>query len=192
MGIGAGDLNIKAECNLLIQTYAFEDCVGYDSASANKVSDYTVPSGLSMSWSTDHYVVSSTVTATNFINFCEVGSEDFEMSALINTTNRNMGIAISNDNSHTIGLYGVSSGTGFMYANGGNAYTNRTSRTLTNNTWYKYTISKTGSTYTGTIETLDGTVFGTWTQTVANFTNANLISAWNVSMQIKEIKVKRL
>ena len=174
------------------ETYEIQDCVRYDSASTDKVSDYSVPSGLSMSWSTDHYVITSSVQSDRFIDFVEVGSEDFEITALINTTNRNMGISLYTDSTHTIGLYGVSSGTGFMYQNGGSAVANRTSGTLTNNIWYKYTLRKENSTYTGIIETLDGTVFGTWTQSVANFTKARLVSAWNSSMQIKDIKVKRL
>lgn len=189
---GAGDISLTASDGTLSSEISVADCVRYDSASSNRVSDYTVPSGLSMSWIADHYVVSSTSQSNRFIDFAEIGSDDFEFSALINTSNRNMGLSIYNDDTHLIGLYGVSSGTGFIFNTGGGYNYNRTSTTLTNNQWYKYTLIKNGSTYTGTIETLDGTVFGNWTQTVANFTKARLMSAWNVSMQIKQIKVKRL
>jgi len=194
LGKGTGNLYIQSFSSdrIIVSEISVADCVRYDSASSNRVSDYTMPSGLSMSWSTDHYNISSTSQSKRFIDFAEIGSDDFEFSALINASNRNMGLSICNDDTHLIGLYGVSSGTGVIFNNGGGYNSNRNSTTLTNNQWYKYTLIKNDSTYTGTIETLDGTVFGNWTQTVANFTKARLMSSWNVSIQIKQIKVKRL
>ena len=35
LGNGVGDLNIKAECNLLIQTYSIQDCWEYDTNTYN-------------------------------------------------------------------------------------------------------------------------------------------------------------
>lgn len=45
MGLGAGDLNIKAECRLLTQTCSIEDCLIYDPCTS--ASDkWTIPSGV--------------------------------------------------------------------------------------------------------------------------------------------------
>ena len=49
LGIGAGDLNIKAECRLLIQTYAIEDCINYDAMISNS-GKWTIPSGVSSTY----------------------------------------------------------------------------------------------------------------------------------------------
>ena len=47
LGIGAGDLNIKAECNLLIQTCVIEDCLKYFPLTDNThQSAFTIPSGV--------------------------------------------------------------------------------------------------------------------------------------------------
>lgn len=43
LGKGAGDLYIKAECRLLIQTCIIEDCYRYDPASSDKTSTYSSP-----------------------------------------------------------------------------------------------------------------------------------------------------
>ena len=146
-----------------------------------------------MSFSTDHYVISASTTQGKQIQLC-TASGDFEVSALINTSNRNMGLRIgtSDPDKNSVALYGVSSGTGLGYTINNHFDTNRTSSTISNNTWYKYTLKKENGVYTGIIETLQGTVFGTWTQSLNDWNVAYLTSAWNVSMQIKEIKVKAL
>lgn len=193
-GNGTGDIYIKSSANsILSDPYSIEDCFKYDSASSNKTSDYSVPTGLSMSFSTDHYVISASTTQGKQIQLCSA-SGDFEVSALINTSNRNMGLRIgtSDPDKNSVALYGVSSGTGLGYTVNNNFNTNRTSSTISNNTWYKYTLKKENGVYTGIIETLQGTVFGTWTQSLNDWNVAYLTSAWNVSMQIKEIKVKAL
>lgn len=176
----------------LQETYGIEDCYKYDPCSSNRVSDYTVPSGLSLSFSTDHYIMSSTIQGQSFIGLYDEISGEFEVSGLFNTGNRNQGLNIHKDNSNNCSLYGVSSGTGLAYNINGSNNTNRTSTTLNNNTWYKYRLKQTGAKVIGIIETIDGTQFGEWEIGLTGTTTARLVSAWNVTSQIKEIKVKAL
>ena len=60
MGIGAGDLNIKAECNLLIQTCVIEDCLKYFPLIDNThQSAFTIPSGVTSQYSSNGWRISA-------------------------------------------------------------------------------------------------------------------------------------
>ena len=60
MGIGAGDLNIKAECRLLIQTCVIEDCLKYFPLIDNThQSAFTIPSGVTSQYSSNGWRISA-------------------------------------------------------------------------------------------------------------------------------------
>ena len=58
MGIGAGDLNIKAECRLLIQIFVIQDCVFY----GINTNAFTIPASTTFSSNGD-YITATTSTS---------------------------------------------------------------------------------------------------------------------------------
>ena len=185
-GKGTGDIYIKAECSSLIQTYAIEDCYLYDTCSTDKTSNYNTNGTLT--FDTDHYVFTGkdknvTLYSTN---------ESVQISAEISSDNRNVGIGFYNDNSNYVALYGVSSGTGLGYNNNGTFGSSRTSSTLSKNTYYKYYLSQSNGTVTGSIYTTEDSKFGEWTYSHNNYNDEILWNAWENNMYVKNIKVKKL
>ena len=149
-------------------------------------------SSITLTFDTDHYILSSSTTSPLKCSFFEEMTGDFEISAEIYATGRNMGIGVYKDDSNGANLYGVSSGTGLIYASNGVVNTNRTSGTLSTNIWYRFRVRRVGSTITGIIETLDGTKFGEWSCTVSGVNKGYLVNGWNYNAEYKNIKAKAL
>lgn len=70
-GTGVGDVTIEIDYSTLLQeTYEIEDCHIYDSGLTDKSSNYVKSTGMSMTHSTDHYILSNTIE-NSFVNFVD-------------------------------------------------------------------------------------------------------------------------
>ena len=168
------------------ETYSIEDCYLYDTCSTNKTSNYSTDGTLT--FDTDHYVFTG---SNKKVTLCST-NDSVQISAEVWSDNRNVGIGFYNDSNNYVALYGVSNGTGLGYNTNGSFNSKRTSGTISKNTYYKYYLTQSGGTITGSIYTMGDSKFGEWTYSHANYNTEILWNAWENTMYVKNIKVKKL
>ena len=200
MSKGAGDLNIKVECMNLQETYGIEDCYRYDNATSDKSSNYTKTSSLSVSHSTDHYIL--TASSNNRMMCIGSGYDNVRYEILMSGTSHfQRGVYCSDTQNYyeTNSVYNIYQ-TNNNYkriqmadiTGGSWSAIKETSYTFTNNTYYRFIIEINGTSITLKVETEDGTVIES--QTVTKSLNAHYVGTlmYSGTAYVKGIKVKPL
>ena len=122
LGIGAGDLNIKAECNLVTKTYAIEDCSYYNTTSYGAASvTFNVPLP-------SHFTLEYVIKQNN-----------------ANTSAPYIDIGDSTNNRMLIGQYARAGTNGLIIyksTSTNHAYSTNTSVGQENTIWFKYDGTK--------------------------------------------------
>lgn len=206
LGIGAGDLYIRAECNLLIQTCTIIDDIYYDASSSENISKYTL-NNLNLSYRSSAYklyqltrsnqwgtamtslslpknvVISADVQLINAQNNLQCGFKFGEVYAriiyLTNSTNIKRITIIHDPNGSDITYMNVSS--------------------LTHNKWYKFILEINDNTMTLTLKD-EETIVASITANVSSYINDNnvfglisgVVGNSNVYNYFKNIEVKPL
>lgn len=199
LGQGAGDLNIKAQCRLLIQTSNIEDCVLYDNASSDKSSNYTKTSSLSISHDTDHYILSTT-TINQFLTIAEdYDNVSFEIEAKLlqpaSGGNDPIGLMDKSDSLYNTALMTIElNRTLFLtFING--SYSSTASQTVykSSSKYYRYVVTVEGSTVNGKVYDGDTLLYN---QTITKSLNKKYyaIGLTNnpCTMHVRNIKLKSL
>ena len=168
LGIGAGDLNIKAECSLLIQTCSIEDCVLYNSNtySSNATFNYNLPTHFKIEYE------SLITQTTNNSCFIRVGESDTR--ALLT------GKVGSGDSMWKVTVRTSSSGTGDIPNTGG-------AISLSSN-WQSNTITWDGTSY----KFHDITVTNRNGVSLSKLVSFATWKSGTTSGQIRNIKIKPL
>lgn len=184
----------------LQETYEVEDCIYYDNALSDNSSNYPKTSNLSISHSTDHYIL--TASANN--QMMELGSDydNVRYEILMSGTSAfARGLYYSDTQNYygTNSLYNIYQTDTYRYriqmadiSNGSWSAIKETSYTMTNNTYYRFIIEKNGTSITLKVETEDGTVIET--QTVTKSLNSTHIGTlmYNGTAYVKDLKIKAL
>lgn len=181
------------------ETYSIEDCWLYDNASSNKSSNYTKTSSLSVTYSTDHYVLSNSAQ-NQFLNIAEdYDNVAFEVEAKLiqPATAGNNGFGLmdtTNSLKNTAFLTIELSRTQFLtFTNGTYGTSGSQNITKDNSKYYTYIVTVNGN-------SVNGKVYDSGTQLYsANVTKSLTKKYYNIGltsnnsiMHIKKIKIKAL
>ena len=197
---GVGDVSFTAEVGSLVsETYGLEDCWLYDNVSTDKSSNYTKTSSLSVTYDTDHYILSNSAQ-NQFLNIAEdYDNVAFEVEAKLiqPATAGNNGFGLmdaTNSLKNTAFLTIELSRTQFLtFTNGTYGTSGSQNITKDNSKYYTYIVTVNGN-------SVNGKVYDSGTQLYsANVTKSLTKKYYNIGltsnntiMHIKKIKVKAL
>lgn len=201
-GAGVGDVDIVADWDNSLQsnTLTIEDCILWDNATSDNSSNYTKTSNLSISHSTDHYILTS---STNN-QMMELGSDydNVRYEILMSGTSafaRGLYYSDTQNDYETNSLYSIYqsnwsvNGVEMADITGGNwNLIKRTTYTIANDTYYRFIIERRGTSVILIVETEDGTVIET--QTVTKSLNSTYIGIlmYSGTAYVKNLKIKPL
>lgn len=176
MGIGAGDLNIKAECRLVSEIFGVQDCRFFDVSSSENVSKYGSSSAFSYDSTEQAYYI-STSSAKNITRDSVVGDFDFccEMDFKLQNGDALLYLGESTSGYECQGEFTRASSykrISTFYTDTSRSITNRTNRQnyeLSSSVWYHCKVTRVGNTLnvkvfngdTAIIDVSDTNVVGT-------------------------------
>ena len=190
---GAGDVTITAECMSLQETYGIYDWYRYDDCSTDKTSNYTKGSNASLSFDTDHYVMST--SSDDIVDVLD-GVDNVQFEVLLKHNNNTGGIQIRQDisthDNGAVALYNNPSNTTYLALF---PWSNiKSQNNVTNNSdYYRYILTINGSSVTAKIENSNGTsLFSGTTSKSLSAKHFCIFNVGNNTLNIKEIVVKPL
>ena len=180
LGIGAGDLNIKAECNLLIQTYSIEDCINYDAMTSNS-GKWTIPSTVSISEYSSNGWKYGNASTFQFIDLTNTPySSNYSVEITINSVYGGTPFVLYFESSTAQRTYLI------VYPNKYNLGGTEVSRTFVSNQNYRLDYTSNGlSLY------IDGTLIKTISHNIGD-AKIRLATGVNRYAIIKDLKIKPL
>lgn len=202
-GTGIGDVSVEVGYSSLLQeTYELEDCHLFDNGLTDKSSNYVKSTGMSMTHSTDHYILSNTI-GDSFVNFidgldnvvfeCDWSTQsDTYMNGLICSDRQ---LEFYNDVALVRG-FDVGKGwcISIKYDDGRYTNLNETVVAYSKDTYNKLQMSINGDTIINKVYSSDGTEL--YSITVSKSVSNKYLSAFlgqvNATAYIKNIKVKAL
>ena len=191
---GAGDVRFSAEVGSLVsEIFVVKDWWRYDNCSSDKTSNYTCGTNASLSFSTDHYVM--TTTTDDVVEVLD-GYDKVQFEVLLEHNSNVGGIQIrqnpSNAQDGTVGLYNNASNTTYLalfpWSN-----VKSTNNVTNNSDYYRYILTIDGSSVTAKIENSSGTSL--FSGSTSKSLSAKYFCIFNVgsnTLNIKEIVVKPL
>ena len=194
---------VKIICRSLLQeTYELEDCHLFDSALSDKSSNYVKSTGMSMTHSTDHYILSNT-TANDFVNLVDgLDNVVFECDWSTQSDTYMDGLMCSDrqlefyNNVALLRGFDVGKGWCITIKHDDGRYTNlnETVVAYSKDTYNKLQMSINGDTIINKVYSSDGTEL--YSRTVSKSINNKYLSFFlgvaNSSAYVKNIKVKAL
>lgn len=203
---GVGDISMTATSGALeSNAITIHDCILYDPASSSNLTKYTIPTGLSFTFDTDHYV--ATLNNQNWKNLNRTFTSNttkftLEYDALFTSSKSNTQLGTYLFSTQNLGMVFLTSPIDSVCvlakSNGVENYQNRqdANYTYTRDVWYHIeTIVDSNSTTTNLY--LNNTLVSTLTNNYISFTDLNNIIfsvGWEsgATVHLKNIKVKPL
>lgn len=197
---GAGDVSLTAGAGTFVsEIYVLEDCWLYDDASSDKSSNYSKTSNLTVTYDTDHYVLTNSAQ-NQFLNLAEdLDNVSFELNAkLIKPTTAGLTCFGLMDKTNTLTNTGLLSieltRTVFLTFNKG-TYGTAQSQNVSkdSSTYYDYILTVDGSSLTGKVYNGSTELYNksTTKSLSKKYYNVGLTSN-NAELHIKKIKIKPL
>jgi len=199
VGAGLGDIDVEVSYSTLLQeTYELEDCHIYDSGLTDKSSNYIKSTGMSMTHSTDHYILSNT-TENSFVNFIDgLDNVLFECDWSAQSDTYMNGICCSDRQTELYNFGGLMRGDNWSisvkFDNGSYHNMNEESSTTDKNKYEKLQMKIEGNNIIHTVFNENGTVIYTYSysKAISNKYLSAFFSNANSSAYVKNIKVKAL
>ena len=196
---GVGDVSVEVAYGTLLQeTYELEDCHIYDSGLTDKSSNYVKSTGMSMTHSTDHYILSNT-TENSFVNFIDgLDNVLFECDWSAQSDTYMNGICCSDRQTELYNFGGLMRGDNWSisvkFDNGSYHNMNEESSTTDKNKYEKLQMKIEGNNIIHTVFNENGTVIYTYSysKAISNKYLSAFFSNANSSAYVKNIKVKAL
>ena len=191
---GAGDLYIQASCGMILsEIYTLKDWWRYDNCSSDKTSNYTCGTNASLSFSTDHYVM--TTTTDDVVEVLN-GYDKVQFEILLKHNNNVGGIQIrqnpSNPQDGAVGLYNNASNRTYLalfpWSN-----VKQQDNVTNNSNYYRYILTIDGSSITARIENEGGTsLFSGSTSKSLSAKHFCIFNVGSNTLNIKEMVIKPL